>query len=363
MLGKLILFLVAWSILKQVVKAIRPELARLGPKRRRGEGADADADADTAPPQDGPARDLIPVDPADPLAGTVLPGSRPGVCRDCGTTYSLPGDFPTSLAQCDACGGIVEVGSVVRLSSDLTPASPAHGVGLPGAGAASVDEPSRPHLPEGQDQASAEEPAAELAPEPEPAAEGKAEAPGPEAGGPPPMPQDAPEPKTLPAPVEDAASPGDLEPRLETTPNQEPAAPEQSSAPPAPDLDEPPAPQVLDAAACAEADAALELLGERGLTGMAIRDAFAAEHQGLALRLEGTVQRVESYGHDAHFGSTKGPRLVLDTAADGVRAVVLLPEGTAAPERGARVVAHGRAVGADPYLRALFLAGGSASPA
>jgi hypothetical protein len=43
--------------------------------------------------------------------------------------------------------------------------------------------------------------------------------------------------------------------------------------------------------------------------------------------------------------------------------VVLLPEGSTVPERGSRVVAHGRAVGADPYLRALFLAGGSANPA
>lgn len=330
MLGKFILFLIAWSLLKRVVKAIRPEQARLGGKGGRGEDAAGEASSE------GPARDLIPVDPSDPLAGTVLPGSRPGTCRDCGATYSLPGDFPTSLAQCDACGGIVEVGPLVRLSSELTPSEAEEALLLPGGGGEGEPpaEPApEPPLPE---QVLPEEPDQERPPQPEPVPEPVPEAPPLIAAEPLPAPEPLTEPQVQ-APAERAEEP--------------PAGPE------------PAAPEVLDRATCAPADATLGLLGDRGQTGMAIRDAFAADHEGQALQLLGTVQRVESYGHDAHFGSRKGPRLVLDTEVDGVRAVVLLPEGSTVPERGSRVVAHGRAVGADPYLRALFLAGGSANPA
>ena len=301
MLGKFILFLIAWSLLKRVVKAIRPEQARLGGKGGRGEDAASEGSAE------GPARDLIPVDPSDPLAGTVLPGSRPGACRDCAATYSLPGDFPTSLAQCDACGGIVEVGPVVRLSSELSPSEPGSGAGLPS------EETSPTH---GQ-------PLAGEAPQP--ASDSPSQGPS----------------------VDTPTAQSELEPQPEPEPEPEP---------------EPAAPELLDPAACSPADGTLELLSDRARTGVALREAFAAEHQGLALQLVGTVQRVESYGHDAHFGSVKGPRLVVDTETEGVRAVVLLPEGAPAPERGTRVMVHGRAVGADPYLRALFLAGGAATP-
>ena len=81
-------------------------------------------------------------------------------------------------------------------------------------------------------------------------------------------------------------------------------------------------------------------------------------HAGSLLRVEGTVLRVESYGHDAHFAGSTGPRVTLETTTEGVRAVVLLPEGAEAPVEARPSEAHGKACGHDPYMRALFLAGG-----
>lgn len=350
MLGKIIFFLIAWSLLKKVVKAIRPEEARLGRGKKKGKRARKDElEQDAAVEPDGPARDMIPVDRADPLAAEVLPGSRPGTCRDCAAIYSLPGDFPTSLARCDACGGIVEVGPMVKVS-------------LPAAAEAGVPEEAL--VPE----AAAPQPA----PEQEVLADARVK---------PPVPELALEPSAESAP--DADAPSDAEPiggvptavaREEVAQDSAPiATPTPTPAPPAePSVEEKPAevpvtdpieaPPIdaatLEAEACEDGTAVLTLLGDRALTGVAVRDAFEAQHAGSLLRVEGTVLRVESYGHDAHFAGSKGPRVTLETTTEGVRAVVLLPEGAEAPVRGAAVEAHGKACGHDPYMRALFLAGG-----
>ena len=136
-------------------------------------------------------------------------------------------------------------------------------------------------------------------------------------------------------------------PSLEEAPGKEEA--------PAGALD---AADAVDPAACQDAGEVLALLGDRDRTGVAVREAFEGAHQGSLLSVEGTVLRIESYGHDGHFDRRKGPRITLETGIEGVRAVVLLPEGAQAPERGAAVVAHGRACGHDPYMRSLFLMDG-----
>ena len=60
MLGKIIFFLIAWSLLKKVVKAIRPEEARLDSGRKEGKRARKDElGQDAAVEPNGPASDMI----------------------------------------------------------------------------------------------------------------------------------------------------------------------------------------------------------------------------------------------------------------------------------------------------------------
>lgn len=357
MLGKIIFFLIAWSLLKKVVKAIRPEEARLDSGRKEGKRARKDElGQDAAVEPDGPASDMIRVDRADPLAAEVLPGSRPGTCRDCGAVYSLPGDFPTSLARCDACGGMVEVGPMVKVS--LPPAAEAgvpEEAPVPEAAAPQpapeqevlADASVEPHVPE-----LALEPSAESAPDADAPSDAE-----PIAGVPAEAARDqvAQEPAPIRTPAPPQAAPP-AEPSLGEQPAEVPVtdpveATDRIEAPP---IDA----AMLEPEACEDGTAVLTLLGDRALTGVAVRDAFEAQHAGSLLRVEGTVLRVESYGHDAHFAGSTGPRVTLETTTEGVRAVVLLPEGAEAPVRGAAVEAHGKACGHDPYMRALFLAGG-----
>ena len=404
MFGKIILFLIAWSLLKKVVKAIRPEEARLDSGKRKGKrGRQDELEQGAGVEPDGPARDMIPVDRADPLAAEVLPGSRPGTCRDCAAIYSLPGDFPTSLARCDACGGIVEVGPMVKLVLDEedVPADPARiGGGLvapaEAKGPAAPAEANRSAAPaeakesaapaQAKDTPALEEPPVECCPACGLALEdgtptgslcaacsllaasgsstdgaGASTAPPTldraHGGGPTEMPPEVPTPSVLPAPNAPAPTPagsGPMDAAASAAASSLEEAPGKEEAP-AGALD---ASDALDPAACQDAGEVLALLGDRDRTGVAVREAFEGTHQGSLLSVEGTVLRIESYGHDGHFDRRKGPRITLETGVEGVRAVVLLPEGAQAPERGAAVVAHGRACGHDPYMRSLFLMDG-----
>lgn len=386
MFGKIILFLIAWSLLKKVVKAIRPEEARLDSGKKKGKrGRQDELEQGAGVEPDGPARDMIPVDRADPLAAEVLPGSRPGTCRDCAAIYSLPGDFPTSLARCDACGGIVEVGPMVKLVLDEedVPADPA----CIGGGLVAPAEAKGPAAPaEAKSTAAPEEPPVECCPACGLALEDGTPtgslcaacsllaASGPSTGGA----VASAEQSTLD--TSRGGGPNEMTPEVAapsvhptpSTPAPTPAGPVPMGVPAsaaAPSLEEAPgkeevpagaldAADAVDPAACQDAGEVLALLGDRDRTGVAVREAFEGTHQGSLLSVEGTVLRIESYGHDGHFDRRKGPRITLETGVEGVRAVVLLPEGAQAPERGAAVVAHGRACGHDPYMRSLFLMDG-----